>query len=427
MKIKALLRKILASNPMLAGLSFLLAVAIWLGITVSFAPLEQRVFPRVPIIIDSAMEAGDLEAFIPTDGLFVDVTVEGKRYVLNEMSAEQITVRAGAPITGTAGVRSLRLSASNSSRSDFQILELSQTEVNVLFDERREHEFQLEPAIVGEDGKPLRNKDVAPDGYVVDHELLSTYTVTLTGPASEIARVSSVTATAQLGEQITDTRAFIAALAIQTRDNTPLNFVSIQSDNEIIMTIPVYKRVRLPVDVEWLNAPPAYIQAPLSFTATPRRVDFGISESILDDVSVVTVGTIDFASLSAGKKTKFTFPAAEIRQHRLLGNVENFVITVDTTNKTSGKFAVVHQNIQMLGAAEGVTVQVAAGALDEVEVVGSSRSIRALEGTDLFAEADLTGIQPSENSISVPVRVFVKGYDDCWVFGEYKISITLTK
>jgi len=428
MNLRRTLRKLLASNPFILGFSFLLAFGIWLGVTVSVAPEETRVFARVPVTIDMSevVENLGLEAFVPQDGIFVEVTVRGKRYVLNEVTAEQISVSATTAAVGSAGIKTLRISATRASSRDFQILPLSQQEINVLFDERREQEFQLETVLLDDSGKVIKDKQtIAPKGYIVDHELLSASSVTLSGPASEIARIKSVTATAQLVEKLTETAAFTASVAIHTTDGATLQFVNVMTD-EVTMTIPIYKNVTLPVTVEWLNAPAAYTEKPLNFTCRPRRAQFGISESQLEEITSITIGAVDFALLPANAKTEFSFPAAEIRQHRLLSGEEVFRVTVDTTGTRSNEFAVPHNNIQMINAPQGIVARVAAGSLDAVTVAGSSRSIRRLDSTDIYAEADLENITTRNAEITMPVRVFVRGYDDCWVIGEYEITLMIT-
>lgn len=421
-------RRLFASNPFILGFSLVLSFGIWLGITVGVAPEEERVLPRVHVTFEqtAAIAELNLEAFVPQESLFVDVTVKGKRYILNEITPEQIIVRAQTVMVGSAGLKSLRLTAVNASAKDFQIVRLSQQEVSVLFDELREQDFQLETVLLDASGKPLKNKDsAAPKGYKVDHELLSNSSVTLSGPASEISRVKTVTATAQLTGKLTDTRAFPVTIAPQTGDSVPLQFVTINTADEVTMTLPVYKSVSLPVTVEWLNVPPAYAEKPLKITCSPQKARFGISESQLEEVKSVTVGMIDFSKLRAGRMTEFKFPAAEVRQYKLLSDEEFFKVSVDTTGKVSDVFAVPHSNIQMLEAPEGITVQAAPGSLDAVTVAGSAASLKALESGDIYAEADLTGVRAQNGEVAVPARVFVRGYDDCWIIGEYVISLVL--
>jgi hypothetical protein len=177
--------------------------------------------------------------------------------------------------------------------------------------------------------------------------------------------------------------------------------------------------------VEWLNAPAAYAEKPLAVTCSPKTARFGISESLVAETTSVAVGTLDFAKLPAGKKTVFTFPAAEVRQFKLLSGEETFRVTVDTTGTTSERFAVPHSNIQLQNAAQGITVRAAPGTLDTVTVAGSPASIDKLEGGDIYAEADLTAVKAQSGEVTVPARVFVKGYDDCWVIGAYKVELII--
>ncbi|MDR1805403.1 MAG: hypothetical protein LBQ80_01325 [Clostridium sp.] len=423
------LRKLISSNPFLLLLSFVLAFSIWLGVTVSVAPEEEIVLAHVPVSIEltDAIKELNLEAFTSPDGVFVDVTIKGKRYVLNEIGSEQISVKAQTSTVGSAGLKTLRLSATSQSSKDFEIVRLSQQEISVLFDERKEQEFQLETVVVGVDGKTIKDlQEVAPKGYIVDHELLSGSSVTLSGPSSELARVKTVTATVQLTKQLTDTTPFTAALALQTADGATAQYVTIQTEEEVTMTIPVYKEVSLPLTVDWLNAPAAYTEKPLSFSISPQKAKFGISESLIGDVDSVSVGTVDFAKLPAGKKTVFKFPAVELPQYKLLSGEESFSVTVDTSGTVSKSFAVPHQNVQLQNAESGMVAQISPGSLDSVTVAGSPESIAKLTGSDIYAEADLDSVKVQNGSATTAVRLFVKGYNDCWVIGSYKIVLTVT-
>ncbi|MDR0883630.1 MAG: hypothetical protein LBN05_03360 [Oscillospiraceae bacterium] len=424
-------RNIFQSNLFLLCFSLVLSVAVWLVASILVAPEEKRTIAHVPVSIElnDAVKNLNLQAYTPEEGLFVDVIVRGKRYDLAAIVPSDLTVRATPASVGSAGQKTLRLTATGGIGSAFTVELISPQEISVLFDENKEQVFQMSTQLLDKNGKVLKDlQSVAPEGYTVGHELLSKSTVTLSGPASEIARVKSVVATAQIAGKIDDDAAFPVNISVETEGAAP-QFVSAQYD-DITLTVPVYKKVTLPATVDWLNVPPAYAKKALPITVSPQKALFGVSESQLAETTAVSVGTIDFADIPAGYKKTFTFPASEVLKFPVVdAKVKNFYVTVDTSGKVSRRFAVPHSNIQLRGAKEGVHLQPAAGALASVTVAGGKDSLEKITAADIYAELDLANIKPNEGNAtqsdtSLPAHVFVKGFDDCWIIGNYKVLLT---
>jgi hypothetical protein len=386
--------------------------------------LEERVVKDVPVKIESSqsVQAFDLKIF-GADSFFVDVTVRGKRYLVSQsaLNADDIVVTAATNFVDSAGKYSLKLDIKKKNdNADFDIIKTSAEYIDVYYDVYREAEFPLTADIVSESG-------ITPEGYFKDNEILSEKSVVIGGPASEISKVKKVLAQVNLDSKLTSTKTFEAAIVPVDEYHATPRFLVVKSDNEdITVTIPVYKITSMATAVSFKNSPVFYLENTLEYTVTPAKAKFGIEEALIDDMKEVKIGTVDFSLLKPGENV-IKFTADDVKDAKVLGDVKEFTVRIRISGVSEKRIGFENTNVSLSRINPSYNVELQSINFTQITLVGPNGTLEKIKPTDIYAEFDFANeaLQPGLNKKNG--RLYVKGYDDSWVYGTYTADFVISK
>ena len=130
---RARVSTLLGNTRTMAVIAFLLALVIWLAVSINESPVVERVVRDVKVEVDESMPSQlGYEAF-GADNLYVDVTVSGKRYEVgdNVLTADDLTVTAVTTSVDSPGKYTLQLrAAAKDDNPDFRIRRPSMSQSN---------------------------------------------------------------------------------------------------------------------------------------------------------------------------------------------------------------------------------------------------------------------------------------------------------
>lgn len=413
------LRSLFSNNKFVFVFSLIIAFGLWLWVSVEKSPVVENVIVSVPVQIDlenSVPEQLGLKIF--GDKTYtVDVTVSGKKFIVSSLTADDIKVTAQTNYVDSSGNKSLLLKASQNSSKDFEIVSLSQNYISVFFDTYKEAEFAVEPNIV--------NPSVI-DGCFLGNIVFSKSTVTVSGPSSEVNRITGVAATATINEQLSSTTTVTPVIELLGAQKSELSNVTVDTgDNGITMTIPVLKEVTLPTTVTLKNAPANYLASSINKTVYPSTIKVGIPVEKIDTIKEISVGTVDFNDIDAGNNV-FTFKAQDIPDYFVTDTAKSFKVNVYISDVTSAVFAVPMQNVTV-NPKEGYNATVNTKVIQNVKILGPESVISTLTSDSFVVEIDLSNIDAEEGTVNVPVKIVIKDNTSCWANGSYTANVTLTK
>lgn len=302
------LAKFFENKKLTAVFSVLLAIVIWLTVSINQSPVVERVVKDVPVVIDDSVP-GQLgyEAF-GADGLTVDVTVSGRRYQVgdNVLTNKDITVTAVTTYVDSPGNYSLQLRAvANDANAEYTIVDKSTDYVEVYFDTPKTVDVNIEAQLETSD------ELVSDEDYMTTDPILSAETVTVTGPASQVDKISKAVAVAEAGSNLKKSETYDAKLQIVDENGSELKYLSYDLEN-LTITVPVYRITELPLSVTFSNAPNSYyVDHPPTYTISPSTVKIGLEADKYKELTSVSLGEIDFNDLKDGTNT-FTFQTSDI-------------------------------------------------------------------------------------------------------------------
>ena len=417
-KSKKRLSDLMNNNKIVLVISFLLAITIWLAVVINVSPETERTISNVKVTIDNTIPAQfGLEVFGDTE-FYVDVKIKGKKYQISSsaVSAEDIVVVAQTTNVDSAGKRTLVLKAEPiSENADYTISEISQRSIDVYFDIPKTIQMVIEPQVIA------TGFEIVKEGFTLGDINLSKTTVNISGPSTEVNKISKVTAQLELDTSLESNKSADAQLVIFD-ENNDTNFKYLKTDiDSVVLTIPVLRVKEVGTTVLFKNAPDEYVLNPLKYTISPARDYFNISVDEYDKATEFPLGTIDFKSVSP---TNYVFeflrsdlPVADN------SSTEKYVVKLDVSNLTQDYFTVSTNKIKVNNP-DDISYKIS-GLNKSVVVVGSEKALESITEDDISVEIDLSDVVlVSGQTTSVPANVTVNS-SNCWVYGTYTVEISV--
>jgi len=417
------LNRLFYNNRFVLFFSIILAIIIWLVVAIQYSPEVTRVIKDVPVKIDlsNSVKNFNLQIF-GTKDFYVDITVVGKRYAVstNQLSKDDFSVVAKTNYVDSSGKQTLQLDIKPKSQSsDYSITKESSDYIEIYFDVFKEGEYTLVPEI----SYPAK---IVPDGYFKDVEVMSAKTVTISGPATEINKINKVFAKVKINKTLTSTKTLKADIVPLGEYGETLRYLTIDDGNDdVSITIPVYKLAELPTSVSFKNVPAYYLTKPLEYTTTPSKALFAVDETALESLSSLSLGTIDFSNIKSGIN-KFVIKSNTISDAKVMDKTKSFKISIDASGVSEIKFTFKQSNISIINTPDAYDVSPTGSGISSVTVVGPLSVLKTLSSDDILAEIDLKGKTLTNETSKAKARLYVNNHDDCWIYGNYNAGITVS-
>lgn len=421
-KFELSLMSLLTNNRVLMVLSIVIAFVLWMWVAVEKSPEVQKVITNVPVQIDltnSIPEQLNLQIFGETQ-YNVDVTVTGKKYVLSNLDKDDIIVEANTNYVDSPGTKTLQLRISPKNESgDFDISSVSATYIEVFFDTYKEIEMPLTSDIVSS------LDSIVEKDCLMGDIVLSKGTVMVSGPATEINRITSVKAVANVDSVLTKTTTFDPRIELVTGDGIPLDYSTVNfGENDITMTVPVLKVVTLPTSIEFKNVPPYFLSNPLPYSISPASVNVAIPIEAIETTKSFVVDTIDFADITNSYNT-FNVEASSINSYKIMDTtIKRFKIKIDASDFSSKTITVPGSSIQLKNSRTDFKIDFDTDKNITINLIGPIAELNNITAENIIVELDTADKVISSDTKFLPGKVMIKGVDNCWAVGRVDIKIT---
>lgn len=423
-KSKFSLSAIIRNDRILMLFALLISFGLWIWVSVEKSPIVQQVISDVPVNIDltgSVPEQLNLQIF-GDNNFKVDVTVSGKKYILASLDKDDITVSAATNYVDSSGTKTLQLKYSITDDSeDFDIVSLSKTYIEVYFDIYKQVELPLQTEFTNDINSLL------PDNCILGDIIFSKPTVTVSGPASEINRISKIVANVNLTEKLEKNTTFIPEIKFVTEDGSKLVYSEIDGDSkDITMSIPVLKKVTLPASVTFKNAPANFASDPLKYTVSPNKITAAVPIDLADSMKSIPVAVIDFADITKGINV-FNVSSSEIADIMAISaTAPRFRVTVDASNMSAKSVTVPASRVKIPDTVEKYSITNADSGDLTFTLIGEKEALDSLTADNVTLTADLQSVKIDENVNSLPVIATVSS-GKCWVNGRNEVEISVSE
>jgi len=410
---------LLENRLILFIVSLVCATCVWAVVSSTQTTEQERVVTGVTVQInadDSFTEATGMRVY-GKESYTVDVTVKGQSYLINSKSlgAENITVTASLDAVASPGEYQLPLYAKTSS-DDVTIVKVSPQTVTVRFDEPASRTFTLTESLEISD-----NYKLAP-GLIRENPTISRETVEVSGPASEIAKITEVKAVAKLTGEVSSTTKYEAELVLVS-DGSEIDKtdIVIDSDGPVYVTVPVTQSGTYGVKVNFSNVPADYRETGIEYTITPDTAEATFtsgSATTVNDDGTITVGTIDYNKIN---------------------NEVNYIkIVNDTISETPVTFTVridmsdmykrwIEIPVDVTNYELPANVKVNSTSVKSVQIVGPEQNVKNVDSTVAYAVPILEGLDLTKpGTYTVPAKIILRTLTNAWIYNTYQLEITVS-
>lgn len=396
-------------------MSFLIAVGAWLFVSIQIFPTIEESIRNIAIEtqVTEYMIQNNLRIVDAVEST-VDIRVEGKRYDVTDISAEDFYASLDLSTVRSAGTFTVPINVSVKTDSECVILETDPRAVTIQIDEIVTREFTLNATAPGIS---------LPEGYYVDQITATPPVISVTGSASVIDKIGSIEARSAYTGAISESHDTQSEIIIYGTNGAKIvnDDLTLSTDN-VSVYIPIYKQKELPLTFTYINVPSNFDINSLKFSIQPSTLIVAAPDDSIDFRSSLDIGTIDLSDIKLNQNVKIPISLPE--GYKNLSGNNNATITWDIADY--GKLDFTVDNINIINKPDNYDVSLITNQL-VVSVIGPSEVLSTLTAADFYVTANLLSVSLHDGTQDVAVSIQLRGIKQkCWISGSYKATINAT-
>lgn len=412
------LKKLLYNKRFTIPLSLITAFAFWLVIMIKQNPDVQLTFTDVPVSINLentfAAENG-MEIIGDISSQKFTVTLKGPSYVVSALKSGDFYVYASAAAINAPGEYQLEVSGGkNTAVSDYEFISISPSTVDVNFDYVDTKEFTVKAHAEGAS---------ATEGLIAETAVVSgteSDTITIKGPRTVINSIATVEAYAAVNQTLSESTTYDAEIRLYDEAGKAIDMSNLTlSEKAVKVTVPISKSVTVPVVADFTNLPDDFNKNSIAYTIDHKTVTVIGTPEAIDKIKQVTLSPIDITMVTVSSN-KFVVSPKLPDGVRLLDTIEDFNVTVNTSNYTEKTFNISAVRFNSLSAGLKATSETV---IRNVKICGPKDVIAKLKDNMLYATVDLSEKAAGEHT--VPVSVKSDSYNNIWQVGSYSTTVKI--
>ncbi len=409
-------RKILNSKKTISLISLVLAFAFWVAISMSETPTINSVVNNIPFTLETdgtvVSELG-LDEISGVTEQTVSVRITGPSYVLNQINESDISVTASLSEVTKPGEYQLELTANKKSfASEYTITEIVPAYITAKFDYIDTKQFTIIPKITGVIAVDGLEKG---DPVVAD---LGSDTITVKGPRSEIQKIGSVVALAEVNEVLGETKTYDGKVILYDENSKELNKDKYTiSASSVKISQPILKSKTVPLRPTFINVPNGYLATPLKTNLSIDEINIAGPAESIDDISYIELPPINFNQISKSNNSfdvKVVLPGGV----KSVDSIDTVSVKVNLSSFSEKRFTI--NKIIAMGNSGTNSVELK-NAIKNVKICGPSSVINSISANDLYAEVDMT--DKTKGDYIVTVNIKSEKYQNIWQVGTYQATI----
>ncbi len=427
-KYRGKLRKLIFNDKYLIVVSLFLAVVVWTVTSVNIGDEEEKTI-QLKYNIKSAEEASDevnMQYFYPQDTVELTVKISGKKYVLGQVDENNLKVKLDTGNASQVGSTRVPIIVSNNSSLDFSVKKVEPSSIKAYYDFYTTKTFDL--------NIEYDENNVA-EGYVFGTPVLSEDKITVSGPNTAVKQINKASLNVDFGSKKSikeqyKTESLIELEGITSEQNYLKVCSRTDKDTEIDrigVTIPVLKKVTLPISVDYNDDPEGIDEGSVSIVfSVDGQEKEELEAGILDSANIKTanIGTIDFKTVDIGDNI-YNLDVSKLKGITLIGGDKDLK-TITANIRVSNSYAKRTISIRRSDVlVEGLKSSQKANVRNLDKYYVTVIMPNDIIASDIELELKVDVSEKSENN-EYPLNIKIKNNEDSWVFGDYKAIVDIT-
>ena len=393
------------------------AIVAWMVVTIVVQPGTTKNIANVPVdfTYDSAAYTSRGLSIVNAPEKYVTLKVSGDGYAIGSLTASDFVVYPDWSGVRDSGEKTLHLQVRgvNGLLNGVTVsIEGGDNSVDVVFD------------VVEEKTVPITvttNYLTIADGYILYGTELSKESVTLSGPSTEIDKVTTCTAEVTHNGELTESVTLDTALRFYTNSGSEVKFAyTTLEESSVEVTLQVYKMATLPVSVSFINAPRDFDDSVLTYTLSKKTLNVAGPASQIDKLSTLSVGTIDLSTFSLNKV--YEMPIELPSDIRLLDNISTITVSFDSSKLETKTLNLPAACVQVVNLPSTYTLTVETERLMNVTLCGPAGAMEALTPEQVVIEIDADDFAVAIGQQNIACRLYVPSNGKIFALGSYVIQ-----
>jgi YbbR domain-containing protein len=399
-------------------ISLLAAIALWIYVVTVVNPDGNTTLTNVPVTFSGQEALQADQNLIITKGADATVTVDfsGKNSDLKKLEQGQDEVTAVVDVSKIRTAKDYNMTYTVKLPSSVQdsVISISDRTPSTI-------SFTVENYVskTVEVKADVTAVEVA-DGYMLDSTTFDYDTVNVAGPESIVSRITNaqiVMSRTDLDKTVTETMDY--NLVDENGDTIDKTGLTLDVE-KIETTLNVVKYKEIPLDVAFIDGGGA-TSSDVSYEISPATVTLSGDSTVLDGVNKIVLGNIDLSD--ADNNQVYSYQIIIPNGAKNVSGEAEATVTIKVKNKETAVIRAT--NITFINVPDGFEAANMTQ-LVQTKVRASTSDIRQITSSSLRVVADMADYTQA-GTYTVPVTIYIDGYPDAGVIGDYTIVASLAK
>lgn len=401
-------------------LSILLAVALWMVVTMVINPNQSTTIYNVPVdfTYNSTSYISKGLDIVNNPQKNVSLKLEGNGYDLSGLKAEDFVVYPDYSSVNGPGEVTLPLRVLvRDSASQVKATVNKDERVTVVFDSVEEKTFTVQ----------VQASDLTiADGYKLQGTVASPSTVTVSGPASEVEQIDRIVARVEPSsdlENMSESKIKTVTLEAQNAEGQALSLQYTTMDTTVVdVTINIYQTKELPLVVNFINVPEGFDLNTLKYSLSQETMVVSGKPETLETLTALAVSDFDLSTFEMDKSYSLNVNLPKGVESK--DNVKTITLSFDTTGLASRTLNVA--NIRTINTPDGYSVKVDDTRVANVTLIGPEDELAELSPSSVVATVDMSQSQVVEGTESLSASISVPSSSTIFAVGSYSVECSIT-
>ena len=385
-------RSILDDRRIRLALSILGAIVAWMIVTIIVQPGTTNTIYNVPVdyTYDSSVYTSRGLSIVSAEDKTVNLKISGDGYTIGSLTASDFVVYPDWSSVRDSGQKTLRLLV----RGANGMLNGVTVTTNYL---------------------------TISDGYILYSTEVSKDMVTLSGPSSELDKVTTCTAEVTYSGELDSSVTLATPLRFYTSGGTEVNFEYTElEESSVDVTLQVYKMATLPVNVSFINAPRDFDESVLVYELSRKQLKVAGPAEKIDALSTLSIGTIDLSTFTRNKV--YELPIELPSDIYLLDNISTITLSFDCSGLETKTMNLPSSCVQVVNLPSTYQLTVETERLMNVTLCGPKAALETLTPEQVVVEIDAEDFSVATGQQNIACRLYVPSNGRIFALGSYVLQ-----
>ena len=397
-------------------ISVVVAVTLWTYVITTVSPNSKTTIPDVPVVFEGETWLLENRNLMITSGLdtTVDLEVSGNRSDLNKLSRSNMTLKVDLTKVYEAGKVNLTYSIGTPP-------DVPASAITVEGRYPATVELNVEKRLTQEIPVNIVFEGAVPEDFIADTEnaVLDYPVVNIKGPASVVELVKQARIDVDLNER-TESLSENYRYTLCDEEGNPVDVEQITTDvAEVHLDVKIQRFREIALKMNMIyggGASEGYTRCVIK----PDRIRVSGSDAVLEDLTELVLGTVNFAELT--ENTQMTLPINLPEGVTNLTGITEVTVDVSFVGLNIKEFTT--ENIKVINVPEGLKYELMSEVM-KVTLRGPVGMINQLQPQDIEVIVDLTGKEVGASTVKATIALKGDQFSAVGAVGTHTVSITL--